>query len=280
MPVFNLKIVPVIAFSLALAACQTKSDSALEAVSGKETAAVDAAAATDAAAEEGTQTEGTETGENNAAAEAGASTGAAVARAAEVPAVSDSNVIAAYRAPEKGTLLTFRNNWASLPPVITYRVDGTVSLGKAKYLKMTAIRGMGEKISAYYDAGNFALKGYRDEKDKAVVTYSPVEERYRFPMKPGDRWVSAWRSRDHRKEKDFKGGGVVTVVGFENLELPSGTFRTVKIKLPSPPDMPRGMMHHVWFAPEVGVTVKEQIGNGSMNWTQILEKLQSPGSGS
>jgi hypothetical protein len=32
----------------------------------------------------------------------------------------------------------------------------------------------------------------------------------------------------------------------------------------------------VWFSPQLGVTVKEQIGNGSMNWTQILEKVQLP----
>ncbi|MCB1438538.1 MAG: hypothetical protein H6888_02775 [Nitratireductor sp.] len=263
---FDFRILPVIVLSLTLGACQTKSDTALNAVSDNGTETADVVAASETGAEPGVQAEGPVDSEKDPGAEASS--------------IQDSNIVAAYRAPEKGTLFTFRNNWASLPPVITYRVDGTVTLGKAKYLKMTAVRGMGEKISAYYDARNFALKGYRDEKDKAVVTYNPVEERYRFPMQPGDRWVSAWRSRDHRQEKDFKGGGVVTAVGFEDLELPSGKFRTLKIKLPSPPDMPRGMTHYVWFAPDLGVTVKEQIGNGAMNWTQILEKVQTSEDGS
>ena len=64
------------------------------------------------------------------------------------------------------------------------------------------------------------------------------------------------------------------------IGLNASMIRTLNIKLPSPPDMPRGMTHYVWFAPELGVTVKEQIGNGAMNWTQILEKVQTSEGGS
>ncbi len=181
-----------------------------------------------------------------------------------------------YVPPEPGTILTFRNNWNSLPPMITYRVDGIVNVADEEYLKMTAISGMGEKVTAYYKAGNFALKGYRDAGNKPMLSYNPVEERYRFPMKPGDKWVSAWRSYDHRQEKQFKGGGVVQVVSNETIKLPAGEFETVKVRLPVAREMPSGMTHFVWFAPELGVTVKEQIGNGTMNWTQILEKVVLP----
>ncbi|MCB1387368.1 MAG: hypothetical protein KDJ80_15630 [Nitratireductor sp.] len=191
-----------------------------------------------------------------------------------------ANVIASYVPPESGTELTFRNNWSSLPPVITYRVAGTVALGGKTYLKMTSIKGQSETVSAYYDTANFALKGYRDKNDKPILTYKPVEERYRFPLRPGDRWVSSWRSYDHRKEKEITGGGIVEVIGFETLKLPAGTFRAMKVKMPVARGLPRGMTHFIWFAPKLGVTVKEEVGNGQMNWTQVLEKVSPPAAGS
>ncbi len=191
------------------------------------------------------------------------------------PAAS-SNSIDAYVPPKTGTVFTWRNNWATLPPVISYRVDGVVSGGERKFVKMTAVAGLKEKISAYYDTAGFGLKGYRDAKDKAVVTFKPIEERYRFPMKPGDKWVTNWESYDHRKKEETKGGGVVEVLRIEMLKLPAGEFRAVKVRLPTPPGMPAGLTHFIWFSPELGVTVKEQISNGSLNWTQVLEKVSQP----
>jgi hypothetical protein len=188
----------------------------------------------------------------------------------------DANSAESYVPPKPGTILTWRNNWSTLPPVISYKVAGLVSVGDRKYLKMTSVGGLGETVNAYYDTQNFALKGYRDAKDKAIVTFKPVEERYRFPLKPGDKWVTAWKSYDHRKKQETDGGGIVEVMGMETIKLPAGTFRAIRVKMPLGPGLPRGMQHYVWFSPQLGVTVKEQIGNGSMNWTQILEKVQLP----
>ena len=200
----------------------------------------------------------------------------AAARTASV--VAPSNVVGRYEPPRKGTVFTFRNNWSTLPPVISYKVVGVVKAGEVEYLKLTSVAGLKENVSAYYDISGFALKGYRDAGGKAMVTFKPVEERYRFPMKPGDKWLTEWKSFDHNKKAETSGGGVVEVVGFEMLQLPAGTYRTVRVKLPTPRGMPAGMRHYVWFAPELGVTVKEQVGNGSMNWTQILERVDLPAS--
>jgi hypothetical protein len=189
-----------------------------------------------------------------------------------------SDTVESYVPPKTGTILTWRNNWSTLPPVISYKVAGVVTLGDKQYLKMTSVGGLSEAVNAYYDTSNFALKGYRDARDKAMVTYKPVEERYRFPMKPGDKWVTAWKSYDHRKKEETDGGGVVQVMGMEMIKLPAGTFRAVRVKMPIGPGLPKGMQHYLWFSPELGVTVKEQIGNGSMNWTQVLEKVQLPNS--
>jgi len=189
---------------------------------------------------------------------------------------ANPDVIERYVPPKTGTILTWRNNWSTLPPVISYKVAGLVDAGGKQYLKMTSVGGLSETVNAYYDTSNFALKGYRDAKDKAMVTFKPVEERYRFPLKPGDKWVTAWKSYDHRKKQETGGGGMVQVMGIETIKLPAGTFRAVKVKMPVGPDLPRGMQHYLWFSPQLGVTIKEQIGNGSMNWTQVLEKIQLP----
>lgn len=210
--------------------------------------------------------------------EAGSTTGIQVAAADDTTTPrSISNEVKEYTAPPKGTVFTWRNNWASLPPVISLKFIGTEKLGKNSYAKFTSMGGLKKGTTAYYNVEDFSLKGYRDAKNKALVSYHPVEQRYRFPMKPGDKWVTAWKSKDHKENKITSGGGVVTVIGFENLKLKAGNYRAIKLKMPLQRDAPKGMKHHVWFSPELGVTVKEQIGSGTMIWTQELEKVQKSG---
>lgn len=188
-------------------------------------------------------------------------------------------VITHYQAPEKGTVFTWRNNWSTLPPVISYVADGTASMGDKTYVRFKSVKGLDQTTFAYYDTGNFSLKGYRNAADKALTTFKPAEERYRFPMKAGDKWVMQWKMKDHRSGKVSEGGGIVTVIGIERLKLPAGVFEAMKVKLPTPPGLPRQMIHYVWFSPELGITVKEQIGNGRMTWSQILEKVEPAAKG-
>jgi len=184
--------------------------------------------------------------------------------------------IVAYVPPKPGTILHYRNNWATLPSKTAFRVDPVQRIGTSEYVRLAAVGGR-EKLYAYHDAANYALKGYRDGEDKAVVTFKPVEERYRFPMKPGDKWLSQWQSMSHRDNKVSEGGGVVEVIRMETIRLPAGEFRAMKVRLPLPANEFPDMRHFVWFSPELGVTIKEEITNGRINWTQVLEKVKSPG---
>ena len=182
-----------------------------------------------------------------------------------------------YVPPAKGTIFTYHNNWASLPKVIKYKVSGQEVIGRTKYLKLTSVEGLKTPVHAYYDMKNFNLKGYRATSGKALVTFKPAEQRYRFPLKPGNRWVTSWRSKDHAKDAVTSGGGVVQVERFETLKLAGGVYRTVKVRLPVQKNGLQGLRHHVWFSPELGVTVKEQITGRGMNWTQVLEKVEHSG---
>ena len=194
------------------------------------------------------------------------------------PATPDlSNTVATYVAPKKGTVFTWRNNWSNLPEIISYRVAGKVRNGDTEYLKFTSVTGFKSTTHAYYLADDFSLKGYRDKSNKAVLSFKPTEKRYRFPMAPGDNWITSWKQIDHKTNKVTSGGGVVRVIGWEVLDLPAGRFRALKVRMPVQKDAPRGMRHYAWFSPELGVTIKEEIGGGILSWSQILEKVEHPG---
>ena len=184
--------------------------------------------------------------------------------------------VLSYTPPQIGTVFTWQNNWANLPKTISYKVTDIKNLGPKEYVVFTSVKGFKSKTKAYYDTTNFALKGYRDAEGKALVTYKPVEQRYRFPMKPGDKWVTNWKSLDHKTNNVTAGGGVVQVVAYERLKLPSGEFDTLKVRMPVQKRAPKGLKHYVWFAPKLGITVKETIGGGNFHWSQVLSKVSYP----
>ncbi|MEM7215566.1 MAG: hypothetical protein AAF423_08485 [Pseudomonadota bacterium] len=186
------------------------------------------------------------------------------------------DTILAYSAPKPGTVFTWRNNWANLPEIISYKVSGMHKIGDTDYVKFTSVKGLKNSTQAYYSTKDFSLKGYRDAKNQALVTYKPVEQRYRFPMAPGDKWLTQWKSLDHKTNKVTSGGGVVHAIRMETLNLPAGQIRAMKVKMPVQKNAPRGLTHHAWFSPELGITVKEEIGGGVLNWTQVLEKVEYP----
>ncbi|MGI9350246.1 MAG: hypothetical protein ACR2O3_01680 [Rhizobiaceae bacterium] len=184
--------------------------------------------------------------------------------------------VSKYVPPRPGTVFTWRNNWANLPEIISYRVAGTVNAGDSEYLKFTSVKGFKSTTHAYYNAKDYSLKGYRDRKDKAIVTYKPVEQRYKFPMAPGDKWLTQWKSLDHKTDRITVGGGVVHAIRMETLNLPFGKIRAMKVKMPVQKSAPKGITHYAWFSPELGVTVKEEIGGGILNWSQVLERVEFP----
>lgn len=201
---------------------------------------------------------------------------ASIDQSAKKTSKNSSDRIASYIPPKAGTVYTWRNNWANLPEVISYRVAGTTTLGETEYVKFTSVKGLKVKTHAYYNTEDFSLKGYRDGNNKALVTFKPVEQRYRFPMAPGDKWLTQWKQKDHKTEKVTTGGGVVQVIRMETLNLPAGKFRALKVKMPVQKNAPKGLTHYAWFSPELGITVKEEIGGGILNWSQVLEKVERP----
>jgi len=92
----------------------------------------------------------------------------------------------------------------------------------------------------------------------------------------GDRWVSQWKSVEHRSKKIQSGGGIVYVIGVEKLRLAAGNYKTMKIRLPLPREAGKGLKHYIWYSPSLGVVVREQISNNKFTWTKELERVSFP----
>lgn len=201
----------------------------------------------------------------------------------ETSSITDNNtgkntgkiVINSYRPPKVGTVFGWRNNWASLEPKLVYRVASVNDkFGDRPVMRFDAIEGTGKGAKTYYDLQNSNLVGHKDKSGSPLVTYQKVENRLKFPMRPGDKWVANWKFLDHKSNKTQKGGGVVNVIGVEMLSTDAGRFKTMKIRLPLPPSAGRGMRHHIWYSPKLGVIVREQISNSTFSWVKVIERVE------
>ena len=187
-------------------------------------------------------------------------------------------VIPSYRPPKVGTVFYWKNNWNSLPKKLVHKVSSVNStFQNTKAIEMVAVDGSGNGTRTYYDVKNSNLLGHKDKNGKPVVVFPKVEERLRFPMKPGDSWSTSWKSIDRSTEKTTTGGGVVKVVGVEALPVAGKKLKTMKLRLPLPRSLGSSMKHYIWYSPKFGIIVREQISNNSFSWVKELEKVQLPG---
>ena len=129
-------------------------------------------------------------------------------------------VISKYRPPKVGTIFYWKNNWNSLPPRLVHKVASHNAKFEGKTaIRMDAIEETGSGTKTFYDVASSNLLGHQDKNGKPVVVFPQVEERLRFPMRPGDKWMTTWKSIDRSTQKTTKGGGVVKVLVRRNLAL-------------------------------------------------------------
>ena len=187
-------------------------------------------------------------------------------------------VIPSYRPPKVGTVFYWKNNWNSLPKKLVHKVSSVNSkFQNTKAIEMVAVDGSGNGTRTYYDVRNSNLLGHKDKNGKPVVIFPKVEERLRFPMKPGDSWSTTWKSIDRSTEKTTTGGGIVKVVGVEALPVAGKKLKTMKLRLPLPRSLGTSMTHYIWYSPKFGIVVREQISNKSFSWVKELENVKLPG---
>lgn len=91
--------------------------------------------------------------------------------------------------------------------------------------------------------------------------FTPNTGLLHFPLRPGNRWNSSYTAKFPREEYDARHERTVTVVGWQNVQVPAGSFRALKVVSEGTvqrSDRPRpgDVTEVVWYVPEVRRFVK------------------------
>jgi hypothetical protein len=91
--------------------------------------------------------------------------------------------------------------------------------------------------------------------------FTPDTGLLHFPLRPGNRWSSSYTVKFPRQDYDARHERTVTVVGWEGVRVPAGTFRALKVVSEGTvqrSDRPRPgeVTEIVWYVPEVRRFVK------------------------
>jgi hypothetical protein len=91
--------------------------------------------------------------------------------------------------------------------------------------------------------------------------FTPNTGLLHFPLRPGKRWSSNYTVKFPRQDYDVQHERTVSVVGWENVRVPAGTFHALKVVSEGSAqrsDRPRpgDVTEVVWYVPEVRRFVK------------------------
>jgi len=94
--------------------------------------------------------------------------------------------------------------------------------------------------------------------------FEPAWIRYKYPMATGDSWSQSIRNPDTQPGPYGPMQSKVTVGGYEKVSTPAGTYNAIKLRYFLRLDdetfwhMPTEADYYVWYAPELGVLVREE----------------------
>jgi hypothetical protein len=91
--------------------------------------------------------------------------------------------------------------------------------------------------------------------------FTPNSGLLHFPLRPGERWNSSYTVKFPRQDYDARHERRVSVIGWEEVQVPAGTFRALKVVSEGSvqrSDRPRAgkVTEVVWYVPEVRRFVK------------------------
>ncbi|MBM4307128.1 MAG: DUF3108 domain-containing protein [Deltaproteobacteria bacterium] len=117
------------------------------------------------------------------------------------------------------------NGWEFISEIIgqerdTYVFSSVISEGRRK----------GE-YKIYYNVKNMnCIKVIRDGREDKE-TRDVIRKRYDFPLYQGKKWNYRYTLFSERTRRDIDSFAELSVVGFEDIEVPAGKFKTIKVKV-------------------------------------------------
>jgi hypothetical protein len=131
---------------------------------------------------------------------------------------------------------------------------------------VSTVQGSGKEIDTTW------TREWNAVNDRLTGSFFPDNGVLRFPLKPGLRYSSQYEVARPRARESFRAKNAleVSVVGWEEVTVPAGTFRALKVDAPGTYerlDAPfSGPMHiALWYAPEVRRWVKWTFENRARN---------------
>lgn len=101
------------------------------------------------------------------------------------------------------------------------------------------------------------LAYYMDKVGGVIETrHLPAESRYAWPMTPGKAWETRYTQENPRERRTTEAAKACRVAGEEDITVPAGTFRTLKVVCRS--QRTGGITDEVWYSPQVMNWVRER----------------------
>ncbi len=113
-------------------------------------------------------------------------------------------------------------------------------------------------------------------------SYTPFRQFYSFPMHVGKTWASKVVYPNQRGDSQIHAEMRGTVVGWESVTVPAGSFKALKVVVDQPYFSDRRIgsggrgvgRHTIWYAPEVRRFVQLDYHEGSNQIRVLLTKFQ------
>jgi hypothetical protein len=169
----------------------------------------------------------------------------------------------------KGDRWTYRS--VNLPGPGTHEIENQVTFSDGKsILVVSSFKGGDREIDTSWTAEWNAVKPLGE------IVFRPDSGVFRFPLRVGDRYdVSYELLRPQRSEVDSTTTGTVAIVGWEEVEVPAGRFRALRLEMDTlvrPTGRPKGFQRKLtyWYVPDVRRWVKSRITTPQLDASEEL----------
>jgi hypothetical protein len=101
--------------------------------------------------------------------------------------------------------------------------------------------------------------------DTPVFLMKPHEGQFTWPLWVGKRWTSSFDAKDLAQRRQFPDvTSEWSVETYEEIIVPAGTFKAFRLK--SAPSRNQSVAYTLWYAPELGLLVKQIVERGATNY--------------
>ncbi len=124
---------------------------------------------------------------------------------------------------------------------------------------------VGDEKTWLYTTDSLNWVATLDVDNNPVTSATPSTGGFHWPLWVGKKWTSTFTFRDHKRGKSWAGGQTHWMVeAIEAVETPAGSFNTYRLQ--SEPGKHNATVQTVWYAPDLGIVVKQSFRRTSKHY--------------